>query len=199
MNFNFPDGLAVIFSGYAKRFLEGKYDKLSQNQFFKNLQTTGNKQKYAIEAALYAITAMLDQKMDDNTPIKKFLKEISMDFGPELSKRLMNESNETDNPEEKLFFSILSEIPIDSLRNFLDWFEKITPEERIAISKALRNLSSDEIGILSRIPHEELPRIIDLFISTRKTITKTESGMLEPITSRLENYIIRKKGGKKDG
>ena len=49
---------------------------------------------YGVEFGLNFLTTILDQKLNDDTALKKFIKEIGMDAASELSKRLINSAKD---------------------------------------------------------------------------------------------------------
>lgn len=85
------NGIAVFAAGYAKRWLEGNlYDRVIQTKIGQKFKNLDNKAIYGIEFGLNFLTTILDQKFQDDTALKKFVKEVGMDAASELSKRLLN-------------------------------------------------------------------------------------------------------------
>ena len=85
------NSLAVFAAGYAKRWMEGGvYDRLFKTKYGEKIKRLDKKAAYGIEFGLNFLTSILDQKMLEDTALKKFIKEIGMDAASELSKRLIN-------------------------------------------------------------------------------------------------------------
>jgi hypothetical protein len=85
------NGIAVFAAGYAKRWMEGHlYDRVLETKFGQKFKTLDKKAIYGFEFGLNFLTTILDQKFNDDTAIKKFIKEVGMDAASELSKRLIN-------------------------------------------------------------------------------------------------------------
>lgn len=83
--------LAVIVASYAKRWMEGGvYDRLFKTKYGEKIKGLDKKTLYGIEFGLNFLTSVLDQKISEDTALKKFIKEIGMDAASELSKRLLN-------------------------------------------------------------------------------------------------------------
>lgn len=90
MNKKFLSSLAVVAASYAKRWMEsGVYDRLF-DKYGEKIKRLDKKAAYGIELGLNFLTGVLDQKMSEDTALKKFFKEIGMDAASELSKRLLN-------------------------------------------------------------------------------------------------------------
>ena len=88
---SFKRGLAITLSGYTKRWMEsGVYDRLMDTGLGQQLKGLDPKAKFGIEGGLYVLTAILDQKFSEDTAIKTLIKELGMDAGPEIAKRMIN-------------------------------------------------------------------------------------------------------------
>ena len=91
LNKKILNGLAVIAASYAKRWMESNiYDRVVDTKIGHKLKNIDVRAIYGIEFGLNFLTSMLDQKMPEDTALKKFVKEIGMDAASELSKRLLN-------------------------------------------------------------------------------------------------------------
>lgn len=85
------NGIAVFAAGYAKRWMEAHlYDRVFKTKFSQKFKNLDKKAIYGIEFGLNFLTTILDQKFQDDTAAKKFIKEVGMDAASELSKRLLN-------------------------------------------------------------------------------------------------------------
>jgi len=154
------DGLATFAAAYLKRWLEGNiYDRLFKTEVGKKLKRLPKGARYAIEFGLYLLTVFFDQKLSDDTALKKFVKEVGVDVGPEISKRLINNQ---ESQREKELVSILLELDDQALRELLNWFYEIEPTERQRILRRLCELSPEKVLRLSGLTPEDRRRLIDL-------------------------------------
>ena len=161
------NGLVVFLSAYMKRWLEGHfYDKIFDSQLGKKLKTLDKTSKYGIEFGLYLLTAFFDEKLSEDNALKKFVKEVGIDAGPEISKRLINTkeqlSKNATSPEEKEIVSMLLQLEDQTLIDLLKWLYDIEPTEREEVLKQLSRLSIDEVAKLAHLKAEDIERIFDL-------------------------------------
>lgn len=85
------NNFAVIAASYAKRWMEsGVYDRLFKTKYGEKIKRLDKRAAYGIEFGLNFLTSVLDQKISEDTALKKFIKEVCMDAASELSKRLLN-------------------------------------------------------------------------------------------------------------
>lgn len=84
------DSLAVFASGYAKRMLEGAYDRAFESDLGRKALELPTGARYGAEAGLYALMAFADAKVKESSPLGRFFKEVAMDLPSEISKRLIN-------------------------------------------------------------------------------------------------------------
>jgi hypothetical protein len=85
--------------------MEGNvYDRVIDTKIGQKFKNLDKKAVYGIEIGLNFLTTVLDQNFNDNTAVKKFIKEVGLDAASELSKRLINgakkdSSDNSDNTE----------------------------------------------------------------------------------------------------
>lgn len=163
------NGLAVFFAGYMKRWLESNlYDRIFNTELGKKLKSFDAKTRYGIEFVLNLLTAFFDQKLAEDTTLKKFVKEVGLDSGSEISKRLINSTKEqlvknVKSPEDKELVSVLLELEDQTLIDLLNWLYDIEPTERTKVLKQLSRLSFDEVMRLSQLTPEDRRRLFDIF------------------------------------
>lgn len=203
-----PQGLAVVLASYMKRILEGKYDQLSDNPFFDKLKEQGPGVKYGIEALLYALTAVMEQYLGEDTFFKKAFKEVGLDFGSEFSKRLINgdqlKTIVANNPghwgttEEKELIEILADLSEEELMEFLDWLDTTTPEERKIMLRNIAKLSPENIMKIWKYKPGNRERFLKFSPNPPKKKRFLDTA-LEPLDKRLDAYIAKHKRGKSNG
>lgn len=163
------NGLAVFSAGYMKRWLEGNlYDRIFNTELGKKLKSFDTKTRYGIEFVLNLLTAFFDQQLAEDTTLKKFVKEVGIDSGPEISKRLINTTKEqlfknAKSPEDKELVSVLLELEDQTIIDLLNWLYGIEPTERTKVLKQLSRLSFDEVVRLAQLTPEDRKRLFDLF------------------------------------
>jgi hypothetical protein len=170
------NGLATFSAGYIKRWLEGNvYDRIFKTELGKKLKSIDKKAKYGIEFGLNLLTAFFDQKLVEDTALKSFVKQVGIDTGPEISKRLLNN---TKTQEEKELVSVLLELEPPCLINLLNWLYDTEANERTEILKHLSQLSSDELMKFAQLKDEDRKRLFNLFKSEEKS--KENKALLSP-------------------
>jgi len=167
VNQNILNGLAVFSSAYLKRWLEGHfYDRIFETQLGEKLKTLDKRAKYGIEFGLNLLTAFFDQKLSEDTVLKRFVKEVGIDAGPEISKRLINAkerlSKNATSPEEKEIVDVLLQLEGQTLIDLLNWLYDIEATERAEVLKQLSRLSLDEAVRLAQLTPENMERLFDL-------------------------------------
>ncbi len=151
---------AVFASGYVKRWMEGNYDRLMTTESGQRLQALDDRVKYVLEAGAYALMAFADQHLSADTPLKRLIREISLDAAPELSKRMVNgvrEKLSTSQPgaANHEVAQALLKLGDDDLGALLAWLSNLTPEKRAAMVKPLSSLSGDDLKRFATLsPHQ---------------------------------------------
>lgn len=161
------NGLAVFSSGYMKRWMEGHfYDRIFETELGEKLTTLDKRAKYGIEFGLNLLTAFFDEKLSEDTALKRFVKEVGIDAGPEISKRLINAkeqlSKNATSPEEKEIVSMLLQLEGKTLIQLLNWLYDIEATERAEVLKQVSGLPLDEVAKLAQMTPENMKRLFDL-------------------------------------
>ena len=196
--FDIPQGAATILAGIARRKMENQYDLLAKTDFFKKLKNQDAATKKVMEVMLNSLMAVLDQSMQEDSFLKKIIKEIALDSGPELSKRIINGDITLKTPADQEMARILldmNRLNPEALHEFLTWLRSIDPDSKQKLLKTLQNLSINEILSVSQLPPELVEEFLGLF-EKPEPIKKTSplDEMLSPLTSRLEEFVQKKKG-----
>jgi hypothetical protein len=161
--------LATFSAGYMKRWLERNlYDRIFRTDLGEKLKSLDKKARYGIEFGLNLLTAFFDRKLSEDTALKKFVKEVAIDIGPEISRRLINSAKEqlitnAESSEDKELVNVLLELDDQTLIALLDWLYNVEPAERKRILEQLSQLSFDEVVRLAQLTPENRERLLDLF------------------------------------
>jgi len=163
------NGLATFSAGFMKRWLERNlYDRIFKTELGERLRSIDKKARYGIEVGLNLLTAFFEQKLSEDTALKKFVKEVGIDVGPEISKRLINNAKEklisnAESSDDKELANVLLDLDDQTLIALLDWLYNVEPAERTKILKQLSQLSFDELVRLAQLTPENRKRLLDLF------------------------------------
>lgn len=210
LNFDAQRFFSIIAASYGKRLLEKPYDRLAQTEVFQKLKDQPQLAKQAIEAASYALTALLEQNTDDSSPFRRALNEILMDLGPELSKRMHNgdtgpiEINSekyttlVNKPEEKLFLRILlEELDLEKVKKLAAWMKSATSEEKSNILKYIKGLDAEKIVEVGQLSTQEASDLLVAFEEPRKIKNKSQglNDFLKPFRERMIGYVSDEKKG----
>lgn len=79
-----------IAANYVKRMLEPVYDRVFSTRLGRYFKSLDRKEKYAVEASMYVATEILEPKLEGDAPFTRVVREVVMDAGPELAKRMLN-------------------------------------------------------------------------------------------------------------
>lgn len=202
LNKKILNGLAVFSSAYLKRWMEAHfYDSIFETQFGERLKNLDKKAKYGIEFGLNLLTAFFDQKLSEDTALKKFVKQVGIDAGPEISKRLINNAKEqlsknVKSPEEKELVGVLLQLEGRTLIDLLDWLYDTEETKRAEVVKQLSRLSLDEVAKLAQLTPENMKRLFDLISPTEKV--KEKRTLLSPkAVQEIEGATARIQGMRK--
>jgi len=191
------DGLATFSAGYLKRWLEGNlYDRIFKTELGEKLKSLNKKARYGIEFGLNLLTAFFDQKLAEDTALKKFVKEVGIDMGPEISKRLINNAK---TQEEKELVNVLLGLEDQTLIELLNWLYDIEATERSRVLKQLSHLSLDEVIRLAKLTNENRKKLFALFESpppSEKVINKAAS-KLKSFNEQWEKWLEEKRKARK--
>jgi hypothetical protein len=206
---DFPRFAGTFFSGLFKRYGEAWYDRLKELPSFRKLQEQNSVFKHGIEAGLYAFTGILDQTVGEDAFLKKFFKEIGMDFGSEFSKRMINGEHIKEilvrNPdhwktsEEKELISIFADMEDEDLVALLKWANETTAKERKQDIVNMRKMTAEQIIKRSRNP-ALFKNLMEYFRDSQKGYFLPEiNAALRRSNTELEARIAARKGGKANG
>jgi hypothetical protein len=163
------NGIAVVSASYMKRWLEsGVYDKMFESNIGNKLTQLDDRVKYGIEFGLYALTAFVDQQLAEDTVLKKFIKEVEEDAGPEISKRLINHTRnrlteKAKTSDQKEVLAVLLTLDDRALIDLLTWLISMEPAERSSIVDKLRSLTSEELVRLAGLSPEARVKLFEVF------------------------------------
>ena len=149
-----PDGmsgsLAYGVASATKILLEGVYDKLFQTPVGTEMREASASTKTALASALLLSGVVLDQRLADDSPAKRFAKELILDFPSEIAKRLVNgttnserEPRASDGSSQTLFARILAIENEVSRDEFIRWLTTLTQEQR----QAAKNQFHKELAV----------------------------------------------------
>lgn len=193
------DGLAVFSSAYVKRWLEGHfYDKLFQTEVGEKLKALDNKAKYGIEFGLNLLTVFFDQRLSEDTFLKRLVKQVGLDTSPEISKRLINNTKDhlkkvATSPQERELVDTLLGLEDETLIRILNWLYDIEATERAQIFKQMTQLSPEELLKLAELPPEDMGRLLGLLTpqaepKKKRSVLSTETiEKIEGATARIED------------
>lgn len=191
-------GLAMILANYAKRKLEGVYDGFAETDFGQTLKNMNRESKYALELALYFISALADRKLDEKSFWSKIVKEIGVDATPELAKRFLDEEKSAQQFAGKngLTETIL-EMENDSILELISWLSSLDETEKNSTIKKIEKLSREKLEKILKLDRKNRSAMLDLLSEEKKPPRKNLSGKIE---KQLDAIIrnLKKWGGEKN-
>lgn len=172
--------LSLVATGYLKRWLERRYDHTMETPFGQFLLGLDPASKHGLELALYALTALIDRRMDESTPLTVILKQISMDAGPELAKRVLNGDSVAESsmvavlPQPAAgFMNTLLTLPPEQRADVLDWLSTFEPPQRQAIFQTLDRVSREVVLLLVQANPAHRQLLLDFILSAAGDTTAT--------------------------
>lgn len=198
------NGLAVFSAGYMKRWLEGNfYDRIFKTELGEKLKSLNKKTRYGIEVGLNLLTVFFDQKLAEDTALKKFVKEVGIDAGPEISKRLINNTkeqliNNAKSQEEKELVNVLLELEDQTLIELLNWLYDIEATERASALNQLSRLSLNEVMRFAKMTNEDRKKLFDLFKTPpSEKVTDKATSRLKLFNDQWEGWLEEKRKARK--
>ena len=189
--------MPTFLASYAKRFLEKAYDGAFQSPLGKKLLALSAKKKYGIEFILYALTAFFETRLAENTKLAKFVKEVSMDAAPEISKRLVNSvraevSSSAKTPEEREVADLLLGFEDKELTELIRWLYDKDLQEKISVLAGFSSLSPEQVARLMNFSAEDRDRFFGII--DPRTRPKEGRGLLGVMADDINKLNDRLEG-----
>lgn len=189
-------GIAIALSGYARRWMEsGVYDRLMNTELGKQLKELDPKAKYGIEGGLYVLTAILEQKFGEDTALKVLVRELGMDAGPEIAKRMINGSEVQPQSSATTAHArptalgsgqlALLALNQDELSELLLWLSSIEMERRQRLIVGIARLTSEELSKFMALEKQGRERFAQYFIGIEDEAT------FKRVMSKAEDAKVR--------
>lgn len=187
------NGLAIFSAGYVKRWFEGNlYDRIFDTNIGKKIKGWDKRVRYGMEFGLNLLTAFFDQKLAGDTALKRFVKDVGLDIGPEISKRLINNAK---TQEEKELVSVLLQLEDQTLQDLLSSLYDIESTEKAKVLKKISRLSIDEIIKLAKLTPESWKKFLDLLEPPRssKKFADRATRTLKSLNEQWEKWLEEKR------
>ena len=199
MDKRITDSLAVILSGYSRRWLESYYDKLFETDIGQKLKSLDDPYRYGIELGLNLLNAFFEQNFVDDSALKKLVKLVGTDAAPEISKRLINHvkeraRSEKNTPEATSVFNVLLTLDDQTLIKLLEWLYSTEATERERIFKQVSRLSADELKKITELDADFRKKLIDLIVPETPKAHTVRDMMLDRITDKLKSLNEKMEG-----
>lgn len=158
----------------TKRLLEKPYDNVFKSWLGQWLVNLSPWKKHSIEGVLYVLTALLDDRLPENSILRKYAKEVVLDAAPEISKRMINGARKEIsslalgvNPLEKELLDAVLSLEDEDLAKLIQWFGRPDREQR-KILAALSILSPEQLAKVFRLSAEEKEKFFEFFWPEKK-------------------------------
>lgn len=193
MDKKLSNSLAVIFSGYCRRWLESYYDKLFETDIGQKLKSLDDPYRYGIELGLNILNAFFEQNFVDDSALKKLVKDIGTDAAPEISKRLINHvkeraKSEKNTPEAASVFNALLTLDDQTLIKLLEWLYSTEAAERERIFKQISRLSTNELKKITELDADFRIKLIDLIAPKTTKAPTLGAMMMDKMTDKLKSF-----------
>ena len=193
MDKKITNSLAVIISGYSRRWMESYYDKLFETDIGQKLKSLDDPYRYGIELGLNLLNAFFEQNFVDDSALKKLVKQIGTDAAPEISKRLINHVKESarsekNTPEAASVFNVLLTLDDQTLIKLLEWLYSTEAMERHRIFKQVSRLSADELKKITELDADFRKKLIDLIAPETTKAPTVGAMMMDKMTDKLKSF-----------
>lgn len=209
MPINIRDASTSVFKDYGRRLMEEVYDKMVESKVFESIRNKPEPLKYAIEALLYSVSAVLGQKFPQKNMFQKTFAGIANDAAPELAKRIINGAkkrvadNEISNPKVSRLAALVLELTDEPLNKFLDSLLTLDPEKRQTVLAYISSFDPEEALRLILLPEGVLTKHAEIFGRKEKLkepkIEAGKSNTVEELTQRIRAKRLKLKEQKKKG
>lgn len=171
-------GVATVGASYVKRWLEQHYDTLMSSAAARPLMEAGAPTRYGMEAALYVLTAYVDQQWTPTSVMGRMVREVARDASVEVSRRMINgfrevvlaqtraERDEGEPPAPTVARRVeeaLLQMDDEALGPLLVWLARIMPEERAKLRAMLAGCGEGDVDRVVSLPTEELAAMLSRF------------------------------------
>ena len=202
-------GMPVFVAGYIKRILEGKYDALiNKTEWGQKLKQLGLPEKYSAEAMINLLNAIADSRLPGDSFLAKMLKEVLLDAGPEISKRIINgdkvsgiigdkakngigrlvELGKIEKPKERELVNLMLELDNETLAGLLAWTYGTGEKERKRTIGLIKGLSSEELAKFAGLSEENRKQMVEL-LTEKPPEEKPKSQIGEEIAENIKETL----------
>ena len=161
---------------YTKRLLEKHYDALAETTIGQKIRQLSPWTKGALELLTYVVSALAELKLKDGTPLARYLKDVGVDFAPEMSKRMINGAKAREvlttlpiSPGQRPLIETLLGIEDDGqLSDLIAWIFGQGEERWSAVKNILSKLSKlpgENLGRFNQLDSDTKEKIVAIFAS----------------------------------
>ncbi len=193
--------LPVVAANYTKRWMEHVYDNAFQTPLGQKLAAMALPKRYAVEFGLNVLASFFEDRLAENTGLKKFVKEVTVDAAPEISKRMINGAREeivasAKTLEEKEVARLLFELEDQELIELMSWLYGISLLERRRVIHLLSLLPAEQLSRLMNFSADQKEKFIQIVFPQPE---KKERGpfLSEETRGRIRNVTQAIRGARK--
>lgn len=211
--FNKLNLIASVASSRIRRFMEGPYDMIEATELFQRYKQQSPTVKTAVEYSVYGLTALLDQTLDEATPLRKFFKDVLNDLGPELfgirawegseiKKRLVDGIREIDISaiNKNAILNVIQNMKDDDVKPFLEWINGMDDKDKKRELDFLKGLSQFDLTTYAKL-EQDVRNLLSKAAEEPKGEKKESKGpfrgMSKTLRQQMQNYLNNDKGGSK--
>lgn len=175
--------------------MEKNYDRLMMTGPGKRLMDLDQKTRYGIEFLLYVATAVGAQKLNADSPLAGFFREVVLDAPPEIAKRLINGFREDYVRDRKSiglaepsgFGAILEDLTAEQLNSLLTWASDLTPDEFEQLRAALPQLTKNQLAAMIGLDNAQRKAWLTMFYGrTGSKEAKTRPGRSPELQEKID-------------
>lgn len=176
-----PMYMSSIAASFARRVLDPAYDSIAEHDIVRTIRSRPGREKLALEALLYGISALIEVRMKDETAVRRFIKSLVTDGASEFGSRLYRGTPALRASEVSSFMD-LSEAQLDE---FLAWYDSANEETRRNARSFLKRRSCQELSSLLKFGPRNRDRVVSFFTD------QTAAGQRRPPTPRRIRWLDR--------
>lgn len=186
--------VATFLTGYAKRLMEGAYDRLLVGSVGEHISRLEPGVMYGMEAALYALMAGMGKWMPEAGPLQRAIKSVAMDAPPEVAKRLINGiapatprvcGGESGHGKNELL-----DMPAEEVTDFLAWYAGLAEASQNLLLKVMDGFQPGELAAFVRLPAGARESFLALLVRKRGSSkgASDSPSMLHGLRTALEGF-----------
>lgn len=184
--------LAIFSASYVKRLLDSHaYDQLFETDLGKKLKALPQFQKHLAEFALHGSNIIIEEQLKSGTPFEKFLKDVLSDIPSETARRFIDADQTAPSSNPDLIDTV-AHLTTPEAEELISWLATASESARSQLRSEVARQSSAAIGALLALKPETRAQLLSLSSNATETPrSPDDTGSAAPAGSGLIESLAK--------